>query len=138
MTGEFGGGGYVAAERHALILRGVENCLRHIGLLSGEPTTREALGEEPTIIQSAADPAGYLMAQRRGFWEVVVDPMATVTKGQLLGRLHNPEEPYSAPVEVKAPFDGLVAAARSITPTRPGDVVCVVAKPVSMAELLEG
>ena len=90
--------GYIAAERHALILRGVENCLRYIGLLSGEPTTREALGEEPTIIQSAADPTGYLMAPRRGFWEACVDPMATVTKGQLLGRVHNPEEPSETPV----------------------------------------
>ena len=112
--------GYIAAERHALILRGVENCLRYIGLLSGEPTTREALGEEPTIIQSAADPTGYLMAPRRGFWEACVDPMAAVTKGQLLGRVYNPEEPSETPVEVLAPFDGLLGAARSITPTRPG------------------
>jgi len=35
-----------------------------------------------------------------------------------------------------APFDGLLGAARSITITRPGDVVAVVAKPVSMEELL--
>lgn len=138
VTGEFGGGGYIAPERHKLILRGIENCLRHIGLLSGKPTTREALGEEPTVIQSAADPSGYLMAPRRGFWEACVDPMQTVVKGQLLGRIYNPEEPCDAPVEVQAPFDGLLAAARSITPTRPGDVVCVVAKPVTMAELLEG
>ena len=33
VTGEFGGGGYIAAERHALILRGVQNCLRHLGAL---------------------------------------------------------------------------------------------------------
>ena len=58
VTGEFGGGGYIAAERHALILRGVQNCLRHLGLLEGVPTTREALGEAATVIQSAADPTG--------------------------------------------------------------------------------
>ena len=42
----------------------------------------------------------------------------------------------AAPAEIVAPFDGLLGAARSITPTRPGDVVAVVAKPVSMEELL--
>ena len=78
------------------------------------------------------------MAPRRGFWEACVDPMATVSKGQLRGRIHNPEEPHEPPVEVLSPFDGLLGAARSITPTRPGDVVAVVAKPVTMAELLEG
>ena len=56
ITGEFGGGGYIAAERHALILRGVENCLRHIGLIHGSATSREALGEEPTIIQVRSHP----------------------------------------------------------------------------------
>jgi predicted deacylase len=61
ITGEFGGGGYIAAERHALILRGVENCLRHLGLLGGAATTREALGEASTVVQSAADPAGLAM-----------------------------------------------------------------------------
>ena len=94
VTGEFGGGGYIAAERHALILRGVQNCLRHLGLLEGVPTTRSALGEPATVIQSAADPTGYLMAPCRGFWEATVDPMATVKKGELLGRVHNPEQPH--------------------------------------------
>ena len=42
----------------------------------------------------------------------------------------------AAPAEIVAPFDGLLGAARSITITRPGDVVAVVAKPVSMEELL--
>ncbi len=88
--------------------------MRHIGLLRGEPTTREALGEEPTVMQSATDPAGYLMAPRRGFFEAVADPMATVVQGQLLGRIHNPEEPYESPVEIRAPFDGVLSAARSI------------------------
>lgn len=100
--------------------------------------------------------------------------MATVTAGQLLGRIHSPEEPNNPPLDIVAvrqfsrtvchrvafvvkpeeleggeeaaksvlalvqPFDGLLGASRSITPTRPGDVVVVVARPVTMAELLEG
>eukprot|EP01052_Picozoa_sp_SAG31_P040324 SAG31_NODE_5811_length_2315_cov_0.907491_3_plen_231_part_00 len=138
ITGEFGGGGYIAAERHRLILRGIENCLRHLRLLHGQATTREQLGEPPTIIQSAADPNGYLMSPRRGFWEACVDPMAAVQRGQVLGRIHSAEEPERPPAIVRSPFDGLLSASRALTPTRPGDVVCVVAKRVAMAELLQG
>ena len=139
ITGEFGGGGYIAAERHRLILRGIRNCVRHLGLLRDEaPTTRTALGEEPTLITSAADPSGYLMAPRRGFWEACVDPMTTVSKGQLVGRIHAPEEPCLEPVEVVAPFSGFLNAARAITMTRPGDVVAVLAKEVTMEELMAG
>jgi predicted deacylase len=59
-------------------------------------------------------------------------------EGQVIGRIHSPEEPSLDALTITAPFAGYLNAARAITPTRPGDVVAVVAKGVTMAELLEG
>ena len=58
-------------------------------------------------------------------WEQCVDAGDDVQEGQLLGRIHYPENPQQPPEEYYAHRDGYVIATRAITPTRPGDVVVV-------------
>ena len=67
-----------------------------------------------------------------------VDPGDDVAEGQLLGRIHYPEQPHLDPELYLAHRDGYVISTRAITPTRAGDVVITLAKRTSVENLTKG
>ena len=107
ITTELGGGGVCPKQNHMLCFRGVQNCLRHLGLLHDEPaTSREELGLPPSNVVAAADREDYYPADSAGFWEQCVDAGDDVVAGDLLGRVHFPAEPQREPEEYFAHRDG--------------------------------
>eukprot|EP01052_Picozoa_sp_SAG31_P024931 SAG31_NODE_2155_length_6311_cov_3.139086_1_plen_418_part_00 len=139
ITTELGGGGVCPKGNHSICVRGVWNCLRHLGLLVDQPPmTRASLGLAPTVAVAAADRQDYVPANTAGFWEQCVDAGDDVEVGQLLGRIHYPETPHAAPEEYHAHRAGYIIATRAITPTRPGDVVVVLAKRTTPERLVVG
>lgn len=135
ITTELGGGGYCSSVTHGIAERGLNNVLRHLGVLAGPVQARKHLGLPDPIILDGRDPANYLFAPASGLWETLVDPGDPVIEGQPVGRLHFMEEPEREPVTLTAPADGVVAVVRAIVPTEQGDNVLVVGTRLSSDDL---
>jgi N-alpha-acetyl-L-2,4-diaminobutyrate deacetylase len=132
---ELGGGGHVLASTHRIAIDGLRNVLRHVGVLSGEELTREALGLEPPVIVRATDEEDYLFAPDAGHWETLVDPGDRVEAGELVGRIHFVDRPDREPTSIHSPRDGVVCVVRAIAPAEPGDNVLVIGREIDVSEL---
>jgi N-alpha-acetyl-L-2,4-diaminobutyrate deacetylase len=128
---ELGGGGHVTAATHRISQSGLANVLRHVGVLRGKATTREA----PAVIGRATDVENYLLAPESGLWETFVDLGERVEAGQPVGQIHFLERPDRDPAVVRAQNDGIVFVVRAIATTDQGDNVAVIAREVSVDEL---
>ena len=133
---ELGGGGHATAELHRLAERGLRNFLRHTGVLAGPVETRASLGLPEAVVLSALDLDDYHLAPEGGLFEPLVELGETVEGGQVVGRLHFPERPDRAPVEVVGQTSGTVCSLRAIAATTQGDCVMVVGHPCRHEELL--
>ena len=128
---ELGGGGHATAAIHRLARSGLENVLRHFGVLAGEPVPRE---REPTILR-ATELDDYLLAPESGLFEPLVDLGDRVEPGQPVGRIHSLERPDREPVMLAARTGGVVCVVRAIAITEQGDNVLVVGREVDRVEL---
>ena len=128
---ELGGGGHVTAATHRIAQSGLANVLRHVGVLRGEVTTRDA----PGIIGRATDVENYLLAPESGLWETFVDLGERVAEGQPVGQIHFLERPDREPAVVHARNDGIVFVVRAIATTDQGDNVAVIAREATVEEL---
>ena len=135
ITTELGGGGYCSAETHAIAERGLDNVLRHLGVLTGPVQTRKDLGLGDPIVLDGRDPANYLYAPASGLWETLLDPGDPVIEGQPVGRIHFMEEPEREPITLTSRSTGMVAVVRAIVPTEQGDNVLVVGTQLDLDEL---
>ena len=66
ITTELGGGGRVPEPVHRLAWSGLNNVLRHVGLLEGEVETRASLGLPDAVIIDGRDPTNYVIAEEAG------------------------------------------------------------------------
>ena len=128
---ELGGGGHVTAAVHRLARAGLENVLRHAGVVAGEPEPRRS----DARILMATELGDYVLAPVSGLWETLVDLGEPVEPGQLVGRIHSLEQPDGAPEPVVAETGGLVCVVRAIPVTEQGDNVVVVGREVDRAAL---
>ena len=136
ITTELGGGGRVPAFVHELAWSGLQNVLRHVGVLAGEVQTRESLGKPPAVIIDGRDPANYVIVEEAGLWEGLLEPGAPVHAGDPVGRLWFPDTPSRPPDVITAPLDGMLAVIRAIPPTQPGDSVFTIGQPIESSALL--
>lgn len=132
ITTELGGGGYVTASTHRLAYSGLQNVLRHAGILEGDVLRRD----EPAVILDGRDPANYVMAPCSGIYESVVELTETVTAGQVVGRIYSREFPDREPVPVRAELDGVTTVIRAIVNCEQGDSVFVSGQPIAPEALL--
>lgn len=135
ITTELGGGGYCSAVTHGIAERGLDNVLRHLGVLQGAVRTRADLGLGDPVVLDGRDPANYVLAPASGLWETLLDPGDPVQQGQPVGRIHFMDEPGREPVTLSSPSEGVVAVVRAIVPTEQGDNVFVVGTRLSLEEL---
>jgi len=136
ITTELGGGGRVPAFVHELAWSGLQNVLRHVGVLEGEAQTRESLGKPPALILDGRDPANYVIVEEAGLWEGLIEPGTPVRAGDPVGRLWFPDEPARPPTPIAAPLDGVLVVIRAIPPTEPGDSVFTLGQPIEASGLL--
>ena len=113
---ELGGGGTVTRETLNLARAGVRRVLAHRGFI--DPPA-EAPG--PTRILRMGQADDWTYAPSAGLFEPVVLPGDEVQTGQLAARIHTPETPWLAPVEVVVPRGGLVICRRQPGRTERGD-----------------
>jgi predicted deacylase len=135
ITTELGGGGRVPASVHELAWSGLQNVLRHVGVLDGEVETRNSLGKPPAVILDGRDPANYVIVEEAGLWEGLVEPGNLVRAGEPVGRLWFPDTPARPPEPIAAPLDGVLVVIRAIPPTEPGDSVFTLGQPIEASAL---
>ncbi|HEX4746202.1 MAG TPA: succinylglutamate desuccinylase/aspartoacylase family protein [Gaiellaceae bacterium] len=136
ITTELGGGGRVPAPVHRLAWSGLQNVLRHVGVLEGEAQTRASLGMPPAVILDGRDPANIVVSPEDGLFEALLEPGDPVEEGQTVGRLWFLDRPTQPPIELTAPLGGYVAVTKAIPVTEQGDCVFVLGQPIDRDALL--
>jgi N-alpha-acetyl-L-2,4-diaminobutyrate deacetylase len=130
ITTELGGGEGVPASVHRIAYHGLQNVLRHLGVLEGEACSRKSLGLPTTVMTQALDARNYLLAPESGVFEVCVDLGARVSEDQPVGAIHFLERPDREPQVVLAPKPGYLIAARTPCRTQQGDCIAVIGEEV--------
>ena len=74
ITTELGGGGRVPAPVHRLAWSGLNNVLRHVGVLEGEVQTRASLGLPPAVILDGREPGTIVVSPEDGMLEAMLEP----------------------------------------------------------------
>jgi len=133
---ELGAGGGASREVQELARTGLENVLRHFGVLAGKVRTRESMGRQPATILRATDVNDYPLAPESGLFEALVHLGEHVGAGQPLGHLHFLERPGRPPEVVTASTSGVVCSMRAIAATQQGDNLFLIGHPITLEEAL--
>ena len=136
ITTELGGGGRVPAPVHQLAWSGLNNVLRHVGVLRGEVQTRASLGLPPAVILDGRNPETIVVSPEDGMFEAILEPGDPVAADEPVGRLWFVDRPDRAPELLLAPLDGFVVVTKAIPITEQGDCVFVVGTPIDRTALL--
>jgi len=136
VTTELGGGEGVSAHVHRIAQSGLHDVLVHVGVLKGVEETRLSLGKPPSILVQALNREDYLLATESGIFEIAFDLGAMVNSGDTIGFIHHLERPDRPPEQIVAQSSGYLITARVPCLTQQGDCVAVIAKPVSVEEVL--
>ncbi len=136
ITTELGGGGRVPAPVHRLAWTGLNNVLRHVGVLEGEVQTRASLGLPPAVILDGRNPATIVVSPEDGMFEGILEPGDPVAAGEPVGRLWFIDRPDRPAELLLSPVDGFVVVTKAIPVTEQGDSVFVVGTPIDRAALL--
>jgi N-alpha-acetyl-L-2,4-diaminobutyrate deacetylase len=136
VTTELGGGEGVNASVHRIAHDGLQNVLRHLGVLQGAKQSRAELGLPPSIITQALDSKNYLLAPESGVFEVAVDLGARVQTGQPVGYIHFLERPDREPTPIISPKNGFLIAMRTPCKTQQGDCLAVIAEEVPVEDIM--
>lgn len=102
---ELGGGGQVSRDALSIGEQGLENVLRHLGMVDGEPQPAPA----PRVVE-IRQTAQHVYAPCAGLFEPAFDPGDTVEDSDRVGTLYSIDEPERAPVEVSFPLAGVAFA----------------------------
>ena len=121
---ELGGGGSATARTNAIAKRGVDNFLKHAGILAGEPE----IG--PSMRLDMPDDRCFVISESRGLIEFCADLGDSVAAGQVIARVHDPERSGAEPVEYRAGTAGLFVGRHFPGLVAMGDCIAVVAQPV--------
>lgn len=127
LCAEVGGAATLAPDSARIMAQGVDNLLKHFGIVAGEPLTREARGLSPMRIMEIPDAHHYHPAMSAGIYESFYELGEAVTAGEPLGQIHDPQFPQRDPDVVVAQRSGILAGRRAPGHVAIGDVVGVVA-----------
>jgi uncharacterized protein len=117
MSAELGGGGSVTRETIALTETGIENLLRHLGIIEGAPDRRE------TRVMMVNRAVHYVFAYDAGLFEPMVELGDTVKTADIAGFVHFPDAPWREPAAVSFSGEGVVVCKRVPARVERGDCV---------------
>jgi len=100
---ELGGGGSVTARSAAIAMRGVDNFLKHAGILEGTVDTG------PTVNLDTTGEGCFITCESRGLLEMCMDLGAPVKEGDLIARVHDVHRTGGTPDEYRAQTSGILA-----------------------------
>jgi len=118
---ELGGGGTATAATVAIAERGIQNLLRHLGLVEG------AVEPAPTRLMHSPDASWFVIADDRGIFEILVDLGGEIAAGQPIAQIHDVERPREAPAVYHAAQAGVLIGRHAPGLIKPGDCLAVIA-----------
>ena len=98
---ELGGWGRVNVEGVRIGRRGIDNILKHFGVIEGEPDTPSATALRPASHMMVRDPGLYTFAPRGGLFEPCHTTGDTWRTGEAAGWLHFVEDIDRPPTELR-------------------------------------
>lgn len=125
IAAELGGGGAVSPQPLAIAERGVANCLRHLGLLAGEPE----IDGQPRRVEFR-DSNQNLFAPHGGLFEPAFAAGDDAVAGDTAGALYAINEPERRPTALRFPADGLILARSQRGLVERGEMLAMIAKDV--------
>lgn len=131
LCAEVGGGGSLAPESAEIMATGVDNLLKHFGLIEGKPQTREQRGLTPMQIMEIPDASYYHAAMWAGIYESFHELGEFVSVGEPLGQIYFAQYPDREPETVVAKRSGMLAGRRSPGLVAVGDMVGMLSIEVS-------
>lgn len=123
---ELGGWGRVNIEGVWIGRRGVDNILKHMGVIEGEPDTAQRDGTAATRHMMVRDPRSYVFSPRAGLFEPTHYVGEEVRAGEVAGYLHFIEDVDSEPLVLTYEKDGIVWFGAGPGRVARGDAVAIV------------
>ncbi|WP_180902738.1 succinylglutamate desuccinylase/aspartoacylase family protein [Martelella soudanensis] len=105
---ELGGWGRVNIEGVRIGRRGIDNILKHMGVIEGEPDTVQRDGSAATRHMMVRDPESYVFAPRAGLFEPTHYIGEAVRAGEVAGYLHFIEDVDCEPLTLTYRKDGMI------------------------------
>jgi predicted deacylase len=131
--GEFGFGESVNRRGVLHAVAGVQNVLRHYGMLSGDTSRIDLDRTHPPLLVDARDLEDYIPCPQDGVWQPLVDLGEEVGEGQLVGRLHSFSDHSATPSEIRAHRDGFLIMMCGTAQCRQGTTLFVIARRLDAA-----
>jgi predicted deacylase len=122
---EIGGSAQYGKEMVAITESGLDNVLRHAGILEGEIVKPEV----ETQVVAADRHEDYVMAPVGGVFEPFIELGDHVESGQSLGQIHSLERPFDEAFPVHAQTSGMVISRRQFPRTQRGDYLIAIVRP---------
>jgi N-alpha-acetyl-L-2,4-diaminobutyrate deacetylase len=119
---ELGGAAMVTPETVGVADRGLDNLLKHFGMIDGAPASNAE-----SRMMTTPDGA-YTMAMHPGLYEPLVELGQEVKAGEEIARVHFVEDPGHLPVTYTAPISGLLYCRRVQGWCARGDTLALVAQ----------
>ena len=126
---ELGGGGFVSPETLKIAENGIRNLLRHLKII---PPDEEPVPE--TRFMQTPDFSGYLIAPQDGLYETLLELGESVTKGQIIGRIHSLTQIEAPALEVRAQIDGMLVTRAGRAHVKVWDTIAVIATDFDVTE----
>lgn len=123
---ELGGWGRVHIEGVRIGRRGLDNILKHAGVIKGEPDTAQRDGSPKTRHMMVRDQDSYTFAPTGGLFEPCHSVGEEVRSGQTAGYLHFIEDIDHPPTELRYGKDGILWMGAGPGRVTRGDAVAVV------------
>lgn len=105
---ELGGWGRVNIEGVRIARRGVDNIMKHMGIVEGVPDTTQRDGSPKTRHMMVRDPKAYVFAPRGGLFEPTHNVGDTVRVGEVAGWIHFIEDVDNPPIELTYGMSGVL------------------------------
>jgi N-alpha-acetyl-L-2,4-diaminobutyrate deacetylase len=135
---ELGGWGRVNVEGVRIADRGVQNIMRHFGLIEGSPDTWQKDGGAATRHMMVRDQAGYSFAPAAGLFEPRNVTGDACRAGELAGLMHFIEDVDRAPLEVRYRRDGILWMSAGPGRVQRGDAIAVLMEDYDEARAANG
>lgn len=129
---ELGGGGNIDTKANRIGWRGVQNVMRHLGIIDGDPQRNHS-----NCFLNGIDGSGYLSAPYSGIFEPVCQLGDRVNAGDVAGWLYATEEVDRAPLELQFEHSGIVIAQNNGARVMRGSHLLLVASEIQRDDILE-
>jgi predicted deacylase len=131
--GEFGFGESVNRRGVLHAFGGIQNVLRHYGMLTGEIARIDFTRPDAPMLVDARNIDDYIPCPHDGTWEPLVDLGDEVSEGQLVGRIHDFSDHVADPLELHAQRSGFMIMMCGTARCQQGTTLFVIARRIDPA-----